>query len=318
MTRYPRQVVIRMLGIKPRQLSAWERAGLFLAKEEYDFSDLAQLLKLRNLRAKRISAANIHASVTAMRAVSGVSEPLQETSAVVNGSRLAFRHFGKVVEPIARQFIFDFDGSIQGKMAEVGDTAGRSMARQAARDAHVTALFMEAVQLEEASKYEQAAALYEQVISIDPAHAPSSINLGTISYNQRKFLKAEQLYRQATVADPEYALAYFDLGNVLDELQRLPEAIEAYRVAIRLAPKYADAHYNLALAYERSAERRRALKHWTTYLKLDASGPWAKHARDQVRKTLDREKLKIVHRVERKAAGCASPCTAVLDSTQSS
>jgi tetratricopeptide (TPR) repeat protein len=302
-TPYLRQDVIRMLRLKPRQLSAWERAGLVPIKDEYGFSDLGHLLKLRDLRAKRISAANIQASVTAMRAVSGVSDPLLEASAVVNGSRVAFRHFGAVVEPIARQFVLDFDGSLGGKLAEVGDTASRHAARLAARDGHVAAMFMEAVQLEEAARFEEAAGLYEQVLSIDPEHAPSCINLGTICYNQRKFTRAEQLYRRATLADPGYALAYFDLGNVLDELQRLPEAIEAYR----LAPRYADAHYNLALAYERSTERRRALKHWATYLKLDASGPWAKHAREQVRKTLEREKLKIVHRAGRKAGAVSTP-----------
>ena len=296
MTRYLRQDVIRMLGVRARELQAWERAGLIPAKAEYGFADLGQLIKLRDLRARRISAATIQASVTAMRAVSGVSEPLLESSAVVNGSRVAFRHFGAVVEPIARQFLLDFDGAVQGPLAEVGD----SKARQASRDAHASALFLQAVQMEEAGRNDEASALYEQVLSMDPEHAPSCINLGTICYNQRQFLRAEQLYRRATLADSEYALAFFDLGNVLDELQRLPEAIEAYRKAVRLAPKYADAHYNLALAYERSAERRRALRHWTAYLRLDASGPWAKHARDQVAKILDREKLKIVFRSPRK------------------
>ena len=285
-----------MLGVRARELQAWERAGLIPAKAEYGFADLGQLIKLRDLRARRISAATIQASVTAMRAVSGVSEPLLESSAVVNGSRVAFRHFGAVVEPIARQFLLDFDGAVQGPLAEVGD----SNARQASRDAHASALFLQAVQMEEAGRNDEASVLYEQVLSMDPEHAPSCINLGTICYNQRQFLRAEQLYRRATLADSEYSLAFFDLGNVLDELQRLPEAIEAYRKAVRLAPKYADAHYNLALAYERSAERRRALRHWTAYLRLDASGPWAKHARDQVAKILDREKLKIVFRSSRK------------------
>ncbi len=296
MTRYLRQDVIRMLGMRARELQAWERAGLIPVKAEYGFADLGQLIKLRDLRARRISAATIQASVTAMRAVSGVSDPLLESSAVVNGSRVAFRHFGSVVEPIARQFLLDFDGALQGPLMEVGD----STARQASRDAHASALFMQAVQMEEAGKNEEASVLYEQVLSMDPEHAPSCINLGTICYNQRQFLRAEQLYRRATLADGDYALAFFDLGNVLDELQRLPEAIEAYRKAIRLAPKYADAHYNLALAYERSAERRRALRHWTAYLRLDGSGQWAKHARDQVAKILDREKLKIVFRSTRK------------------
>ncbi len=155
---------------------------------------------------------------------------------------------------------------------------------------------------------DEAAEGYEQVLHLDPHHAPSSINLGTICYNRRSFRRAEELYRRATVSDPGYALAFFDLGNVLDELERLPDAIEAYRNAIRLVPKYADAHYNLALAYERIGERRRALRHWTVYLKLDPVGPWANHARTQSRKILSREKLTIVHRspwVSRRQIGTA-------------
>jgi tetratricopeptide (TPR) repeat protein len=155
---------------------------------------------------------------------------------------------------------------------------------------------MQAVQLEEGSKLDEAAERYEQVLHLDPHHAPSAINLGTICYNRRAFRRAEELYRRATISDPGYALAFFDLGNVLDELERLPEAIEAYRSAIRLVPKYADAHYNLALACERMGERRRALRDWTMYLKLDPVGPWANHARAQARKILSREKLTIVHR----------------------
>jgi tetratricopeptide (TPR) repeat protein len=91
-------------------------------------------------------------------------------------------------------------------------------------------------------------------------------------------------------------LAFFDLGNVLDELQRLPEAIAAYTTAIALVPHYGDAHYNVALAYERTGDRRAALRHWTTYIKLDPIGPWSNHARIQARKILEREKLAIVHR----------------------
>ena len=63
-----------------------------------------------------------------------------------------------------------------------------------------------------------------------------------------------------------------------------------------LVPHYGDAHYNVALAYERTGDRRAALRHWTTYIKLDPVGPWSNHARMQARKILEREKLSIVHR----------------------
>ena len=52
----------------------------------------------------------------------------------------------------------------------------------------------------------------------------------------------------------------------------------------------------MALAYERKGERRRALAHWQVYVRLDKSGPWADHARGQIRKLLSREKLTIAHR----------------------
>ncbi len=74
----------------------------------------------------------------------------------------------------------------------------------------------------------------------------------------------------------------------------MPEAIAAYRHAIALNPQYADAHYNLALALERNGQRRSALEHWTRYLRLDPSGPWARHARGQLRKTLAVVGMKLI------------------------
>ncbi len=291
-SRYSRQDVLRILRLRARQMVAWERAGLIETGDSYGFQDLVKLRKLRDLRANRVSVANIRASVDAMQAVAGMSNPLLEATASRRGSRVLFRHSGAVMEPIARQFVLDFDAPAPGEPNAVANTSPNSVALES----RVTALFLQAVQLEESGRIDEAAEEYERVLHLDPHHAPSSINLGTICYNRRAFRRAEELYRRATVADPGYALAFFDLGNVLDELERLPDAIEAYRSAIRLVPKYADAHYNLALAYERTGERRRALRHWTMYLKLDPVGPWANHARAQARKILSREKLTIVHR----------------------
>ncbi|MBB6146403.1 tetratricopeptide (TPR) repeat protein [Silvibacterium bohemicum] len=290
MTRYSRQDALRILRIQPKHLRAWEHAGLLPFSDSYSFQDLVQLRKLRDLRATRLSAASIRAGVDAMQAVSGMANPLVETGAVRSGSHLAFRHSGAWMEPISRQFVFDFDG--KRRLIEVET----SQFTPAQRDGRISALFVEAVRCEEASRTAEAIKLYESILDLDAGHAPSAINLGTIFYNQRQFLKSEQLYRRATEADPGYALAFFDLGNVLDELQRLDEAIAAYRTALQIVPKYADAHYNLALAYERKNERRKALKHWMAYLKLDAVGPWANHARGQAKKILEREKLSIVWR----------------------
>ncbi|WP_353073249.1 tetratricopeptide repeat protein [Tunturiibacter gelidoferens] len=279
--------------MQARQLTAWERAGLISPREDYSFEALGQLRRLRDLQATtKISAKNIRASVDAMQRLGGVRNPLLEASFVRRGSRLSFRHGGALMDPVTQQLAFDFETAPARQLRVVG--SGDAVLRQAAE---VQEMFLRAVQLEEnPATIPEAAEIYAAILTMRPQHAPALINLGTIHYNLRRFEEAEGLYRQATLADPEYALAFFDLGNVLDEMQRLAEATTAYQKAVALVPQYADAHYNLALAYERQGQRRRALRHWLAYVRLDPVGPWANHAKEQARKILNTEKLSIVSR----------------------
>ncbi|MDE1162643.1 MAG: tetratricopeptide repeat protein [Acidobacteriaceae bacterium] len=295
MSRYRREDVLRILRLPSRQLAAWERAGLVVASEQYTFDHLVQLRKLRDLAKTRISVKSIRESVHAMQRVAGMANPLMESVAVSNGSRVAFRQGGALVDPMTRQLSFDFDYTSQ-KIAVVQRNAFEALPHPG----QLQEMFLRAVRLEEApTTLDEAKKLYKEILVADPRHAAASINLGTIFYNERDFLSAERFYRQATEADPDYALAFFDLGNVLDEMQKLPEAIKAYERALVLVPQYADAHYNLALAFERLQEPRRALKHWTAYSHLDPQGPWANHARAQTKRILGGERLAIVSRFGR-------------------
>ena len=299
MTRYSRQDVLRILQISPRQLQGWERAGLIPSLEQFGFPELTQLRTLRELQTLRMRPASIRNSVQAMKAVSGMSNPLMESAVVRTGARLAFRHSGTMVDPIRRQLLFDFESAAPGSSPGPMTVSMLPNARKGStRDQELQVLFLQAVQAEEQGRKSQAMEIYNTILSIDRAYTAALINLGTLHYHQKLYSGAEELYRRATVADPTYVLAFFDLGNVLDELQRPDESIAAYTRAIALAPAYADAHYNLALAYERKGERRRALAHWQVYVRLDKAGPWADHARGQIRKLLGREKLSIASRSE--------------------
>jgi tetratricopeptide (TPR) repeat protein len=287
-TTYSRQDVLRILQISAHQLQGWERAALIPILQDYTFQDLAQLRTLRALRAESVSAASIRDSVMAMRAVAGMANPLRETRVVKTGTRIAFRHKGALVDPIVRQLLFDFDSTTEPR-----SVAQRTPTRMPSASQNVANLFLSAVQAEEAGQKQNAIEIYEEIIAADPGYAAAFINLGTLCFHQRNFVRAEELYRRATEADSSYVLAYFDLGNVLDELGRPDESISAYTRAIQLSPRYADAHYNLALAYERKGEPRRALKHWQSYLRLDRTGPWAEHAEGRITKLLKREKLTL-------------------------
>jgi len=303
-TSYSRQDVQRILQISSHQMQGWERAGLITPQQAYTFQDLGQLRILRALRQNDVPAACIRDSILAMKAVAGMENPLLEARLVRTGTRLAFRHLGAVVDPIKRQLLFDFE---RFEKPEIEDTGGFEMrtvpsappvlhTNIAANSRTIQDLFLAAVQAEEFAEKRRAIDLYHEILEIEPDYAPASINLGTLHFHLRQYTQAEEYYRRATIADPTYVLAYFDLGNVLDELGRMDEAIAAYRQAVTLAPGYADAHYNLALAYERKTQHRSALRHWQNYIRLDNRGPWADHARLQIRKLLSREKLTIATR----------------------
>lgn len=292
-SQYRRQDVLRILCLPARQLEIWERAGLIEPAEEYAFDALSRLRKLRELAHTRISVKSIRRSVDAMRQVAGTANPLAGAVIAPHRPRIVFRQSGALLDPLSSQLAFDFEPFAAAPLA----TVQRKAADPAVHALQLQDIFQRAVRLEERPEtLAEAKATYEHLLQLEPMHAAGLINLGTIRYNAKDFAGAEELYRRAAKADPDYALAFFDLGNVLDEQMRLAEAVEAYERALELVPQYADAHYNLALAYERLGETRKALRHWTAYSRLDASGPWHSHARMQARRILASERLAIVSR----------------------
>ncbi len=292
MYRYTRADLLRILRITARQLAGWEKAGLVTAGDSYSFFDLLQIKKVRDLCAHKVRPAVIRESLAAMqRQAAGMENPLVEAGAFTAGRRVAFRHDGKVLEPIAGQFMFDF-----APRDPVATSTAIPISRPHTNPARNAAgLFAEGIALEEdAETHGQAIEAYQAVLALDPEHAAAHINLGTLYYNRQDFALAETHYRAAIAIDPRYALAHFDLGNVLDETGRIAEAIRSYSTALQLAPTYGDAHYNVALAYEKIREPRKALQHWSAYVKLDTGGPWSTHARAQIRRILQAERLKLV------------------------
>jgi tetratricopeptide (TPR) repeat protein len=289
--RYSRADLLRILRVTARQLASWEKAELVAAAESYSFFDLLQIKKVRDLCAQKVRPAVIRQSLRAMqKQVAGMENPLLEAGAFLNGHRVAFRHEGKLLEPIAGQFVFDFD-----PQQKVISRAPVLPLRPEPKESDVAELFARGIALEEnPSTHTEAIATYLLVLERESEHAAAHINVGTLYYNRQDYGLAEKHYRAAIHADSRYALAYFDLGNVLDETGRVQEAIQTYKTALQLAPTYADAHYNLALAYEKLKQSRKALPHWRAYIKLDTTSPWAVHARNQIQRILQNDGLKLV------------------------
>ncbi len=293
---YSLEDLLRILHVTPRQLANWERVGLLHCAESYSFSDLLEIKKVRDLCAMSVRPTVIRQSLDAMRKqAAGLENPLLEAGAwSTKKHRVAFRHDGKLLEPIAGQFLMDFS-----EREKVVTSTPVPRSEPSPRENEVASWFARGIALEEnPATHGEAIVAYHKVLDLDPAHSAAHINLGTLYYNRQEFALAEHHYRQAIEADSRYALAYFDLGNVLDETGRVHEAIQTYKTALQLAPTYADAHYNLALAYEKIREPRKALKHWQAYVRLDTAGPWSVHAHSQMRRILQADVLKLVHKRE--------------------
>ena len=167
MYRYTQADLLRILRITARQLAAWEKAGLVAAAETYSFFELLQVKKVRDLCARKVRPAVIRQSLEAMlKQVAGMENPLLEAGAFSTGQRIAFRHQGKVVEPIAGQFMFDFTPG----QRLVASTPISSRTEAAPTDA--AELFARGIALEEDPNHQaQAIEMYQQVLEIDPDHA---------------------------------------------------------------------------------------------------------------------------------------------------
>src|SRR5580704_9573860 len=197
--RYSRADLLRILRLTARQLAAWEKAELVAAAESYSFFDLLQIKKVRDLCARKVRPAMIRESLAAMqKQAAGMENPLLEAGSFTTGRRVAFRHDGKVVEPIAGQFMFDF-----APRDNVVTRNSISVVKPASEPKDVTELFARGIALEEdPTTQTQAIAVYQAVLEQDPEHAAANINLGTLYYNRQDFALAEKHYRVAIAIDP--------------------------------------------------------------------------------------------------------------------
>lgn len=87
--------------------------------------------------------------------------------------------------------------------------------------------------------HQQAQALYNAVLELQPAHAEALHGLGVIAAQEGDPQRALELIDRALAIDPEFALAYCNRGNALRELGQLDAAIASYDRAIAIRPGYA-------------------------------------------------------------------------------
>ena len=270
----------RILGVPDNRIRSWLRGGLIEPAKTinrlalFDFHQVAGVRTICELVDAGFSPAKIRQGLARLRRLlPEVESPLSQVSAAEATSQMLVRlASGQLAEP-SGQLHLDFDAD------EIDDaTLAFRLPRKSA-----DAWFDEALALEGARKFQEAAAAYREAIALDANDPVLHFNFGNVLYQLGQPAAAAEEFRLAMRIDPSYVEAWNNLGNMHLELGEQEEALHAFRTALRLVPAYADAYYNLAAALSQMGRQEEARKNWQTYLAFDPSSPWAERAKEHLR-----------------------------------
>lgn len=108
----------------------------------------------------------------------------------------------------------------------------------------LSSLLQMAISMHNNNKLEDAAKLYEYVLSIDPRNFNALHMLGEVSFRNGDLGGAVELYSKAIAVNSNHAAAHSNLGNALIREKKFDEALLSFDRAIALDPVYAEAFNN--------------------------------------------------------------------------
>lgn len=97
--------------------------------------------------------------------------------------------------------------------------------------------------------------------------------------------QAEALLEKAVIIDPKLGEAFLQLGDLYFERKDFVQAIGAYEKAIEVKPDLGEAHYQLGLAYKRTGEEAKARQEFRAYEQAEKTEA-AERQRREVRQFL--------------------------------
>ena len=115
------------------------------------------------------------------------------------------------------------------------------------------------LQQHQAGRFEEAEAIYRQVLEAHPDHAEALHLLGFLFHQRGQQAEAADLIGKAVAADPAQPLYLSNLGIVLAELKRRDEAIDCYRKALEIQPDFYNALCNLGNALHDMGQRKEGI-----------------------------------------------------------
>ncbi|WP_192247390.1 tetratricopeptide repeat protein [Mesorhizobium silamurunense] len=139
-------------------------------------------------------------------------------------------------------------------------------------------LFAEAEAAEEEERHDDAAALYQRCLAIDPKDAIAAFNRANCLRGAGRVAEAAHDYARAIKLDPGFVEAWFNLAGLMSDEGKVASARRHLHKAIALDNAYADPVFNLARLEFDAGNFTEARRLWARYLELDAESEWARLA----------------------------------------
>ncbi len=259
-----------MLGISPGIVRSLVRAGFVTpsrgARNElrFSFQDVVLLRTAQGLRAAKVAPRTILRSLRQLRRALPAQLPLTGLRVTAVGNTVAVRDGDAQWEPESGQLLIDFD--VVPTPGSVCVLEHRGGAGRAAETADTN--FRRAQRLEGESRAAEAEAAYRRTLTLDPAHADASLNLGALLCDLGRSADAIDVYVEALRRSPELGSLHFNLAVALEDLGEREAALESYERCLALEPGSADAHFNAARLHDQLGHMQQAVRHFNAYRRL--------------------------------------------------
>ena len=131
------------------------------------------------------------------------------------------------------------------------------------------ALLIRGIALRGQKKFDEAGALFERAVQLDPSLANAWFNVGFSRDAVGHYADALTAWEKTTTLDAKNAAAWTNKGSTLLKLHRYPDALDAFETAIGIKDTYVFAWYGKGVALKEMDRAEEALVAYDKALEID-------------------------------------------------
>lgn len=119
------------------------------------------------------------------------------------------------------------------------------------------------------ARFDEAEALYREILQEEPGNAPALNRLGAIAAQRGEWIQAEHYFQGALGVEPKFAQAHMNIGNLYFERGEYQQALEKYLEAEQIQPELPAIHNNLGAVYKKLGKIELSVQHRRKAQKLE-------------------------------------------------